>query len=152
MEKLIVFMGESGTGKTTLKERFAQETNATEVVTYTTRPIRPGEIPNKTYHYISKQVFAMMALDNEFAEYTYYKTIAGTWYYGTSLDSLTGDGIKVAVLNPEGVRALKKKGIPMNVVYIKCSGKTLQQRLENRGDDPREIKRRLEAEIGRAHV
>ena len=56
MNKIFCIMGKSSSGKDTIynliKGEFRFE-NLLPVVTYTTRPMRDGEISDKTYHFIS---------------------------------------------------------------------------------------------------
>ncbi len=38
-------------------------------VSYTTRPIRPGEVDGKDYHFVSKDTFRQMVEDDQFLEW-----------------------------------------------------------------------------------
>ena len=65
--KIIVIVAPSGTGKSTLIERLQQETPELKwSVSYTTRPIREGEIHGEDYFFISKEEFIQRKDNNEF--------------------------------------------------------------------------------------
>ena len=51
---LILFLGESGSGKTTV-QRELEKRGVKKVVTYTTRPLREGEADGVEYHFITEE-------------------------------------------------------------------------------------------------
>lgn len=54
---MLVIIGESASGKSTLQDLICKTFNHKKVVTYTTRPIRKGEVDGVSYHYISDEEF-----------------------------------------------------------------------------------------------
>lgn len=77
------------------------------VVSYTTRPLRPGEEQDIAYHFITKEDFFKKEQQGFFAETTSYNVATGDiWYYGSAAEDLTDD--KVIIVNPEGLKKLKK--------------------------------------------
>ena len=54
---MLVLMGKSASGKTTIAQKLAMKHGFHSVVTYTSRPMRKGEIADVTYHYIPKEKF-----------------------------------------------------------------------------------------------
>ena len=56
------------------------------VTTYTTRPIRSGEIDGTEYFFKTNSEFEQMRADGEIIEYRCYHTIHGDWYYFTADD------------------------------------------------------------------
>lgn len=78
---LVIVSSPSGAGKTTLTRRLLKEfPNLTFSVSYTTRPIRPGETDGTDYHFVPAQVFDEMVERGEFAEHFY---VHGN-HYGTA--------------------------------------------------------------------
>jgi len=79
--KIIVIVAPSGTGKTTLitklKEAFPE---LLESVSFTTRPMRPGEKDGVNYFYIGREQFLKMRDANTFLEWAEVHTN----FYGTS--------------------------------------------------------------------
>ena len=101
---IIVILGESGSGKSTiqgfLEGHFAYE----RIVSLTTRKQRPGEVNGKDYHFINDDKFKENIWNGLFAEYDEYSE---NRFYGT-LKSDYQKGNKVVVLTPNGLRQLKR--------------------------------------------
>lgn len=144
---MICLVGKTSSGKTTIAHELVN-LGMESVVTTTTRPMRDGEKDGVTYNYISEKEFLKKKDNNEFAEFTYYITVHGRWYYGTQHKDLENHKNKVIILNPNGIKELAKK-IDITdwfVVYLYCSDEITKQRLIERGDDEEEAKRRIKAD------
>lgn len=76
---LAVISGFSGVGKGTVVSRLVKEYPYSLSVSATTRDPRPGEIPDQSYHFISKDRFEELIRDGGLIEWTNY---VGN-YYGT---------------------------------------------------------------------
>lgn len=76
---LIVLVGPSGVGKSTISRRLAQQLNLTYTVSATTRPKKPGDDNAKNYQHITREEFFRRLDDNAFLEYA---QVYGE-YYGT---------------------------------------------------------------------
>lgn len=142
---MLVLLGKTAVGKDTILKEITK-LGLKPVVSYTTRPMREGEVDGVNYHFIDKSQFRRMKLQGFFAETTSYNVATGeTWYYGTLLKDLNDDS--VVILNPEGLRTLKENK-DLNIVsfLITAKDETLRNRLEKRGDNPKEAERRLEAD------
>jgi guanylate kinase len=84
--KLVVVTGFSGAGKDTLINLFLQKRSDFEVVvTHSTRPPRPGEIPGVHHHFVKQKEFKMLIQRGEMLEYVKY----GSFYKGTSKTEFT---------------------------------------------------------------
>ena len=67
---LIVLSSPSGAGKSTISRMLLEaDDDVTMSVSATTRPIRPGEIDSRDYHFVSDADFQAMIADGEFAEW-----------------------------------------------------------------------------------
>jgi guanylate kinase len=67
---LAIVSSPSGAGKTTLTHRLLREFPELEFsVSYTTRPIRPGEVEGRDYHFVDDATFDRMVAAGEFAEH-----------------------------------------------------------------------------------
>lgn len=134
----LVLMGKSASGKDTIKNELIEKHGFHPIVTYTTRPMRDGEVDGVTYHYISDEEFKQKIEDGFFAEYKTYLAKVGVgqyekWYYGTSKESLeNADENTVVVLTPDGVRDILKYNLDMKVIWVYANSKTIENRLEER--------------------
>ncbi|MDD5901720.1 MAG: guanylate kinase [Lachnospiraceae bacterium] len=144
---MIILVGKSGSGKTSIQEELIKDGKYKRVVTYTTRSMREGEIDGVTYHFISSCEFLKKQSEGFFVETTYYDVASGErWFYGTSSECFNDDN-SVLIMNPDGIKAIKgRKDINYTIFYIMCDNKTLKKRLKKRGDNPKEAKRRLKAD------
>ena len=78
--QLVVISGPSGVGKDTIIDalkRRPQARNYHYVVTYTTRPRRPGEVDRESYHFVDVKRFRAMRDAGEFLE---ANEVHGRWY------------------------------------------------------------------------
>ncbi|WP_394998977.1 guanylate kinase [Sphingomonas sp.] len=67
---LIVLSSPSGAGKSTISRMLLDaDRDVTMSVSATTRPIRPGEVEGRDYHFVSEVDFKRMVEEGEFAEW-----------------------------------------------------------------------------------
>lgn len=143
---MIILLGKTASGKDTIVNYLVNNLGYKKLITYTTRPMRPGEVQNLQYHFISEEDFKKKISHGFFLEYKTYHTEFGDWYYGSAMDDYKKtDDKTVVILTPEGYLDLlwKVKNIKHDAIYIKVDLSELQQRLIKRGDDKREAERRL---------
>lgn len=142
---MIILCGKTASGKDTIQKELLKR-GMTSVVSYTTRPMREGEIDGVNYHYISKEDFLEKEESGFFAETTSYNVASGeTWYYGSSVEDLTDS--KVVIMNPDGLKKiLKNEDLNPVVFYIMADNETIWNRLRQRGDNSEEARRRLNAD------
>ena len=50
---MVILIGKSASGKDTVAKRLIKDYGYQKIVTWTTRPMRPGEKQDITYHYTS---------------------------------------------------------------------------------------------------
>lgn len=70
---LVIVSSPSGAGKTTLTRRLIEEfaPRLEFSVSYTTRPMRPGEVDGRDYWFVTPEKFQAMVERGEFAEHAY---------------------------------------------------------------------------------
>ena len=149
---LVIVSSPSGAGKTTLCQRLLREfgPQLEFSVSYTTRPMRPGEVNGRDYWFVAPDVFEEMVRRDEFAEHaTVHQNKYGTarapieralgvgrdiifdvdWQGGAALSALwPEDSLKIFILPP--------------------SLAELEKRLRQRATDaPEVIERRLKKAI-----
>lgn len=149
---ILIIVGESASGKTTLAKRIENDnTNSfSRIVTYTTRPPRDGEFDTIDYHFVNDEVFDNMIKQDMFVEYTNYRG----WQYGTAIN-FGKDENKVVVLNPTGARAFKRYiqnhpelGLDIFVVYLNVDRRSRLIRMLQRDSDIDECCRRSLSDEG----
>lgn len=140
--KLIVIVAPSGTGKSTLIKRLKGDfPSLVESVSYTTRPMRPGEVHGKSYFFIEKQEFEKMIEANEFLEWA---NVHGN-FYGTSKkfveDSLESGKHLLFDLDVQGTDSMKNYfKEKANAIFIAPpSVEELEKRLRHRGTENTQV-------------
>ena len=142
---MIVIVGESASGKSTLQDMLIKSNPSyKKIVTYTTRPMRNGEVNGVNYHFVTEEAFAELANRGFFIEQNTYRD----WHYGTAKCDCENADDKVAVLTPAGLRALRRENIPTTSVYLFVDRRSrLMQNLQ-RGDNIEEAYRRNLSDVG----
>jgi guanylate kinase len=83
--RMIIVAAPSGAGKSSFVDKVCQEEpRLYDIITYTTRAMRRGELQGKPYHFISKDEFEGKVKENFFVEWARVHTNM----YGTPLDQI----------------------------------------------------------------
>jgi guanylate kinase len=142
---MLVLSSPSGAGKTTLARRLLeQEPGLAMSVSYTTRRKRKGEVEGEDYHFIDRDAFAAMRDRDEFLEWA----VVFDNLYGTSrkaVQQALANGRDVLFdVDWQGADKLRDeaKSDVVTVFLLPPSGKALEERLNERAEDPPEIVRR----------
>lgn len=137
---MIIIIGASASGKTEIAKRLFKQSYI-KCITTTTRNRRPGEIDGKDYHFISKQAFNDLLLQNAFLEVTKYQDNL----YGLQRKDIVEDG--VVIVDPAGANnIIQALGMGVFVVFISSSKKHRKQRMLKRGDYIDSIMARLKSD------
>lgn len=149
---IIVLLGASGSGKSTIENELATHYSFEKIISYTTRQPRDGEENGKDYYFTDNNTFAGMINTNILAEYDEYSQ--GRLYGTLKSDYL--DGNKVVVLTPNGLRQLKqtcKKDNIFTVLVNASLGARVKRYIDRCGvdkftfDDKNEIASRVERDF-----
>ena len=152
MKKIICLIGKSGSGKDTIVQKLHADLKIPIAISFTSRPMRPGEMQDLTYHFVSDNYFE----ENKggFIEQRLYKVInedgtKGIWRYGLTEESFE-DGNNLVIVDVNGYKALRKYFGKQNVLpfFIHCSDSTRLNRVLLRGDGSNklEVMRRFAAD------
>lgn len=144
---MVTIIGKTCSGKNRIVNDLINNYGFNQIVTYTTRSPRNGEVNGETYHFVNIDDFMQKMKSGFFAEWKAYTTTEGVWYYGTAVEDLeNADDKSVIILTPQGYRDVKDK-LPekdITCIYLYANNTTLKKRLTKRGDDKNEAQRRLE--------
>jgi len=155
--KLYIISAPSGAGKTSLVRQLVNDIEQLTVsVSHTTRLMRAGEIHGKDYFFATPDEFKKMIANHAFLEHA--KVFDN--FYGTAQQSVEyqlENGIDVILeIDWQGAQQVKKK-LPncLAIFILPPSIEVLQQRLEGRGQDTKNvIQRRMDdavSEISHCH-
>src|SRR5690606_651647 len=145
---LFIVSAPSGAGKTSLVHALCNADPRVQVsVSYTTRAPRPGEVPGKHYHFVSRPTFEAMVERGEFLE----SALVHGNFYGTSepwvRSELAAGASIVLEIDWQGAAQVRRR-IPesVGIFVLPPSMAVLEQRLRARAQDtPEVIAARLEA-------
>jgi guanylate kinase len=156
--QLVIISGPSGVGKDTIIDALRQRPRDPDfhyVVTCTTRAPRKGEVPDISYHFLSKAAFARLRDTGELLESA---EVHGNWY-GTPrhevADALAAGRDVILKIDVQGAKAVKQRAPDALLVFlVPPSMEELFQRLRTRATetaDELEIRQRNAAiELARA--
>ncbi|HBG2116742.1 TPA: guanylate kinase [Clostridioides difficile] len=146
--KIYVFLGYSGSGKDSIVSEISKQFNIPILISHTTRPPRNYlEIINKTYHFVDNKFFKEEK--SNFIEMRKYIVHDGsTWLYGIHKSELENKRYVLTIVDASGYKALEKyfMGTKTKLVpfFINADEDTIRKRLIDRGDNFKEIERRLD--------
>lgn len=143
---MVTIIGKTCSGKNRIVNDLINNYGFNQIVTYTTRSPRNGEVNGETYHFVNIDDFMQKMKSGFFAEWKAYTTTEGVWYYGTALEDLeNADDKSVIILTPAGYRDVKSKLNNENItcIYLYANNATIKKRLIARGDDSKEAERRI---------
>jgi guanylate kinase len=146
--ELFIISAPSGTGKTTIIRRLLHRDlmfdSVVFSVSHTTRKPRGSEIDGEDYHYVEHEVFQRMIEDDQFLEWEHVHNN----YYGTSRAEVVPrleQGVDVLLdIDVQGAARVRVSFPQAHSIFIlPPSYEVLKKRLRHRGDEEKEIARRL---------
>ena len=135
---MFILSSPSGAGKTTIARKLlAAESNLAMSVSVTTRPMRPGEVKGKDYHFTDTQAFRSLVEEDGFREWA---EVFGN-LYGTPRGAVR-EGLKAGRdylfdVDWQGAQQLSQRaqGDVVSVFLLPPSIGALEDRLRSRGTD-----------------
>lgn len=136
---LIVLVGPSGVGKSTISNMLAERLDVAYIVSATTRVKKPGDEIGKKYDHISPDEFFRRLDGDEFLEYA---QVHGS-YYGTpkhpALDYLYEGKDVLLEIDVQGALQIRYQYPEALLIFVlPPDGPTLKKRLLDRGRDEEE--------------
>ena len=147
-DKIIIFCGPSGAGKTTIMRRFCEKYGDVyaKCISCTTRQKREGEEDKLDYYFLDKNEFEDKISKGEFVE---YNTFDGE-YYGTLYSEIEKYYMKkncVMIVDPFSICRVREldffKNKNLMTFFLDADDEVLKKRLERRGETQSEIDRKL---------
>ncbi len=137
---LVILSGVAGAGKDTIKKELIKRMdNVESLPSYTSRPIREGDVEGETYNFVSKEEFEAMINNGDFYEYDIHHNN----YYGTSRkllnDKINSGKIIVKDIDVNGTEHLVdllKDDTKVVTIFLRVPKEELKRRLETRIDKP----------------
>ena len=99
---MIILLGESGVGKSVIRQVLCKNYGYDKVISCTTRLPRLNEINGKDYYFITKEEFSTKIQNQEFVEYSIYKED----FYGILKSEFNKKGI--IIMEPLGFYKIKQ--------------------------------------------
>jgi guanylate kinase len=145
---LLIVASPSGAGKTSLCRRLMADHAGLELsISMTTRPIRPGEVADRDYHFVSQEEFQRLIDEDAFLEWA---DVHGNRYGSprAPIDRALAEGRDVLFdIDWQGARdvAAKCPDDAVRVFILPPSLEELRRRLVTRSqDNPEVIERRIQ--------
>lgn len=142
---LFIISAPSGAGKTTIVKALCErDPNLVISVSHTTRPRRPDEIEDVSYHFIDETTFHNMLLTKSFLEHA----TVFDHHYGTSMqwvEEQLDAGVDV-ILEIDWQGALQVRTTltdTIDIFILPPSYQSLVDRLNSRGEDKKTVDRRM---------
>ncbi len=140
---LVIFIGPSGSGKSSVAQHLIYNYGAVKIVSTTSRDPRQGEVDGIHYHFVGKEKFLEMIDVDEFVEFAKYSDN----YYGTTKaeieKKLKSDKLVVNVMEIGGAMKIKELFPETKIIFCYSEIDNLMQRMYDRGDSFDNIKKRV---------
>jgi guanylate kinase len=140
MNTLFLISAPSGSGKTSIMRQVMDN----EVISFTTREPRKGEVNGIDYVYISQKEFDQMLCDGELAEYITYGATGDS--YGITINELEdklNNGDAFAIVTEHGMEQLKIIYPKCSTIFIYTDKEDATEFMRLRGDKEETIQKRL---------
>lgn len=141
MSKVFLIIGKSFSGKDTLLKEllndnvFCENNNLCQLVRYTTRRQRPGEVDHKDYHFIDNRYYIDNFKNNSNVVKTTYKSEFGELYYITDLSNLEPDKNYIMTGDVESIESFKRiLGNDLCIIWLLPPDWVLFERFVKRND------------------
>ncbi len=140
---MLILIGESGSGKTTILNKLV-ELGFEKAINHTTRKPRENEENTKEYKFVSKEEFNKMWDNGELLQRAEFNNE----YYGISTNSLKDNVVCISIV--DSVKDIKNRAKGLNInnvkiitIYVYVNEQERIKRMKARGDSDENIQTRL---------
>lgn len=144
---LFILVGPGGVGKNTIMNAVLDHTdNLTQLATYTTRGVRPGESEGRQHHFVTPDAFRALMSQNALIE---YEEVHPDRFYGTPRSTVENAFKEchdlIADVDVAGAFRIKDAYPAQTVVVFvePIALDVLEARMSARGENPEEIAKRM---------
>lgn len=135
---MLVLMGKSGSGKTTIEDIMIHKYGMTRAISHTTRAKRDLDVDGVNYFFVSKEEMERMNQAGELAERIEYLDNV----YALCKEQCKTD--RVVVVAPEGLKQLlAKDDLDIFSVFIDVDREVRRERMLSRGDSEADVDKRV---------
>jgi guanylate kinase len=151
---LLVVVGPSGVGKSTIARMLEERLRFTYIVSATTRPRKPGDEKGKTYDHITREEFLRRLDADAFLEYaSVYDDFYATPKHPTLEHIAAGRDVMLDIDVQGALQVRYHYPDALLILIMPPDEATLLQRLVDRGrDKPEEIQRRFRSAKREVHM
>ena len=140
---MIILIGESGSGKTTILNML-EELGFEKAINHTTRKPRENEKDTKEYKFLSKEEFNTMWNNGELLQRAEFNGE----YYGISTNSLKKNGVCISIVDSvkdikNRAKELKKTDVKIITIYVYVNEQERIKRMKAIGDSEESIQTRI---------
>ena len=145
--KLIIPMGKTGTGKDTIARFILDRSFILPIISYTTRPIRNGEVDGREHWFITDEEMNEIVSDQK-SLLAYTKNKDTGYQYCASLHGLDPNGTYTYIINPSAYLNMIKTHPDLEtvVLFMDLPEYEIKKRTKLRGDKQDAVKKRLDEE------
>jgi guanylate kinase len=138
----IILIGKSCSGKSTISKILQEKGLTRSAVTTTSREPRSYEVEGVDYYFVSEEEFEKQIDKNNMLEYDVFND----WYYGITKEEFNQTNL--SIVTPRGLQKYRRLVGRDNlfVVYVDTPLEVRYERIQKRGDDPKESLRRFVAD------
>lgn len=140
---MIILIGESGSGKTTILNKLVEK-GYEKAINHTTRKPREGELKSGEYKFLTKEEFNKMWDNGELLQRAEFNNE----YYGISTSSLKDNVVCISIVNSvkdikNRAKELNLENVKITTIYVYVKEQERIKRMKKRGDSEESIQERL---------
>lgn len=147
---LIVLVGPTMSGKTTLMNELVKDERVEKLITHTTRPMRVKEVNGVDYFFHKSYINSRNTLALREYEAINNDNKKEKWSYWINKKDIKKDKTQVVVLDPKGVEDIQKTFKNIHIILLNPKPKVIDMRIKHSSrsnENINETNRRLDSDL-----